>query len=119
MYMDEDSRRPGRLAKGLAARSMKPLEENFVPGENDVICGYGRSCFEHIGNARFREMVTESLEDYSGSSSKLGKTIIICEIVNKVRQNSPNGGFVRADPMTGRFFEVGDFLAVRKFELYT
>jgi hypothetical protein len=44
----------------------------------------------------------------------LGKTLIICQIVNQVRKNSPNGGFVKKDPLTGRYYEVGDFLAREK-----
>lgn len=58
-------------------------------------------------------MVAEMLTQYSDASTKLDKTYIICEIVNRVRKNSPSGGFVKKDPMTGRYFEVGDFLAVR------
>lgn len=93
---------------------MKPLAENYAIGEHDVICGRGRRCYDHIGNQRFRKMVAHCLDEYSAAATKLEKTFIICEIVVRVRQNSPNGGFVKSDPMTGRFCEVGDFLAREK-----
>jgi hypothetical protein len=93
---------------------MKPLPDTYVLGEYDVICGRGRRCFNHIGNQRFRKMVEDSLSKYAEASAKLDKTYIICEVVNWVRKNSPNGGFVKKDPVNGRFFEVGDFLAVRR-----
>jgi hypothetical protein len=115
--VEEDPHRPERLAKGVAAHNWKNLRKNYVPGEHDVICGRGRSCFYHIGNQRFRTMVASCLEEYYSASTKLEKTFIICGIVNEVRQNSQNGGFVKCDPMTGQFFEVGDFLAVRNLKI--
>jgi hypothetical protein len=111
---EEKHRQSIRLAKGLAAHNMKPLPDTYVLGENDVICGRGRRCFNHIGNQRFRRMVEDSLSKYAEAGAKLEKTFIICEVVNWVRKNSPNGGFVKKDPVNGRFFEVGDFLAREK-----
>jgi hypothetical protein len=101
-----------RLAKGLAAHNMRELSEDFQLGDNDVVCGRGRKCFYHIGNQRFRDIVIDMLEKYSESSSKLDKSYIICDVVNMVRKSSPLGGFVKKDVHTGRYCEVGDFLAV-------
>lgn len=101
-----------RLAKGQAAHNMRQLPEDYALSEYDVICGRGRRCFNHVGNQHFRKIVADLLPKYSDASAKLEKTIIICDVVNTVRQNSPQGGFVKKDPMTGRYFEVGDFLAV-------
>lgn len=109
----EDKQGKGlRLAKGLAAHNMRELPEDFELGEYDVICGRGRKCFHHIGNQRFREIVLDLLDKYSDSSSKLDKSYIICDVVNRVRKSSPLGGFVKRDANTGRYYEVGDFLAV-------
>ena len=104
-----------RLAKGMAAHNMRELPPDYQLGDNDVICGRGRKCFNHIGNQRFREMVLDLLEKYSDSSSKLDKSYIICDVVNRIRKSSPLGGFVKKDAQTGRYFEVGDFLAVSFF----
>jgi hypothetical protein len=108
----DDYKQTVRLAKGLAAHNVKQLPEDYQLGEHDVICGRGRKCFQHSGNQRFRKLVADMLPKYSESPSKLDKTFIICDVVNRVRENSPNGGFVKKDPMSGRYFEVGDFLAV-------
>lgn len=112
-YNQEKQKQVQRLAKGQAAHNMRQLPEDYVLSEYDVICGRGRRCFNHIGNQRFRKIVADILPKYSDASAKLEKTIIICDVVNTVRGSSPNGGFVKKDPATGRYFEVGDFLAVR------
>ena len=103
-----------RLAKGQAAHNMRQLPFDYILSEYDVICGRGRRCFNHIGNQRFRKIVADMLPKYSDAATKLEKTIIICEVVNLIRRSSPQGGFVKKDPMTGRYFEVGDFLAVSR-----
>lgn len=90
------------------------LPENFVPGENDVILGRGRKTFQHIGNERFRKLVESRLEEYSNSLTKIAKSGILSQIVQEVRRRSPHGGFVKKDTTTGRWYEVGDFLAREK-----
>jgi hypothetical protein len=100
------------LAKGVAAHNSKLLPPEYKLGDDDVICGRGSRCFNHTGNKKFRKIVEEHLDRYSNTSCKFDKTNIICEIVNIVRQYSPNGGFVKKDTSTGRYYEVGDFLAV-------
>lgn len=112
LEVNEEAKQTVRLAKGLAAHNMKPLPEDFVLGEYDVVCGRGRKCFNHIGNQRFRKIVFDCLPKYADASAKLEKTYIICDVVNRIRKGSPNGGFVKKDPSTGRYVEVGDFLAV-------
>ena len=103
------------LLKGIAAHSTRPLPLDYELGDDDVFCGRGCRCFNHIGNQRFRALVESQLERYSLATTKMDKTIVICEVVNYVRTKSPNGGFVKKDPLSGRFFEVGDFLAVSIF----
>lgn len=93
---------------------MHMLPEDFVPGPYDVVCGRGRRCFTHIGNQYFRGVVAQYIERYSTCKSKLEKTSILGEIVTRVRAFSPKGGFVKKDPQTGRWLEVGDFLAREK-----
>lgn len=100
------------LLKGIAAHSTRPLPPDYTLGNKDVFCGRGCRCFNHIGNQRFRAIVESQLDRYSKAKTKMDKTVVICEVVNFVRANSPDGGFVKKDPLTGRFFEVGDFLAV-------
>lgn len=93
--------------------NMKPLPENFEPGDDDVICGRGKKCYTHIGNERFRERVLTFLDEYSMTKSKLDKSGVLSKVVDEVRQYSPNGGFIKQDA-NGRWHEVGDFLAREK-----
>ena len=58
-------------------------------------------------------MVDEALDKYVGKQ-KLEKTLIICELVQRVREASPLGGFVKKDINTGRYYEVGDHFAREK-----
>jgi len=92
---------------------MTPLPENFEPGPDDVICGRGKKCYNHIGNERFRQRVLTFLDEYSRAKSKLDKSGVLSKVVFEVRQNSPKGGFVKQDS-NGVWFEVGDFLAREK-----
>lgn len=103
------------LSTGVAAHMTKALPVDFVLGENDVICGRGSRCFNHIGNQRFRAIVDERLEEYMKTTCKHEKTTIIIDIVKIIRKNSPNGGFVKKDTESGLYYEVGDFLAVSSF----
>lgn len=100
--------------KGVAGQNMTALPKEFVPGEWDIICGRGRKAFNHIGNERFRKLVESRLEEYSNASAKLEKSYILSDIVCEVRQRSPQGGFVKRDSASGRWYEVGDFLAREK-----
>lgn len=91
--------------------NMTPMPENFEPGLDDVICGRGKKCYNHVGNERFRKRVLTFLDEYSRAKSKVDKSGVLSKVVDEVRQCSPNGGFVKQDT-DGRWHEVGDFLAV-------
>jgi hypothetical protein len=95
--------------------SMTQMPEGFVPGDNDVICGRGRECFNHNGNERFRRIVYGYLDQYSKSISKMEKSYILSDIVAKIRKSSPNGGaFVKKCPESKQYYDVGCFLAREK-----
>jgi hypothetical protein len=91
---------------------LRLLPQGFVLGNNDVLCGRGKKCFKHIGNLTFRKLIQERLQKYDAAATKTEKTFIIREVVNIVRDTSPNGGFVKRDTLTGRYYEVGDTMAV-------
>jgi hypothetical protein len=61
---------------------------------------------EWAGNAQFRELVASRLDDYSSASSKLEKSAIVACVLSAVRAKSPNGGFIKKDPLTGQWYEV-------------
>lgn len=94
--------------------SSKLLPHDFVPGTYDVYCGRGTQCFHHIGNQIFRHLIADMLDEYSHASSKYEKSRIIDAVVNTIRQQTPYGGFIKKDYSTGRYQEVGDFIAREK-----
>ena len=91
------------------------LQLNFIPDENDVLCGRGNECYNHNGNAKFRYIVQAFVQEYSNINNKHDKSAIINKVLYFIRSQSPNGGFVKKDLQTGRFFEVGDCAAVSTF----
>jgi hypothetical protein len=93
---------------------MTLLPESFEPSDDDVLVGRGKTCFNHVGNQRFRVKVTDYLEEYSRAKTKADKSVILTKVVSEVRKKSPLGGFVKKDNKTSRWFEVGDFLAREK-----
>jgi hypothetical protein len=91
-----------------------PLAPDFVPGEYDVVCAKGKAVQNHVGNRRFRVICRMHLERYNAATSKQEKSRIVSDIVDTIRQASPDGGFVKLDPLTGSWREVGDHLAREK-----
>jgi len=51
------------------------------------------------------------VKDYVKAKSRTEKSTIITALVDHVHRISPLGGFVRANPATGNFYEVGDLIA--------
>jgi hypothetical protein len=119
---DDDEKAPaGALRKRKKANSriqMKLLPEDFTPSEHDVLCGRGRACHMWDGNRAYRKMVVSKLGSYLAAKTKVDKGVILSDIVYAVRRKSPQGGFVKQDSETGRWHEVGDFLAREKTSQY-
>lgn len=103
-----------RSASPIGGGDRRDLSGSFVPGDYDVICGKGKGCFNHQGNKNFRKIVGLFLESYSEASSKLEKSAIVSAIIQTVRSQSGEGGFVKKDSSTGLWVEVGDHLAREK-----
>ena len=55
-----------------------------------------------------------NLDRYSEASTKLEKSTIVSSILQTVRSQSPEGGFIKLDPASGTWQEVGDHLAREK-----
>lgn len=62
--------------------------------------------FRSIGNATFRDLVASKLDEYSAATSKLEKSAIVTSILYQIRTKSPQGGFIKKDPLTGQWYEV-------------
>ena len=91
---------------------MTLLPCGFRPGPFDVICARGREATKHAGNENFLSIVKSFITQYSQATSRIKKSIIVTRIVDKVREQSPNGGFVKEE--RGDWYEVGEHLAREK-----
>ena len=94
---------------GGAKGNMTPLPFGFEPSNADVLCGRGKKNYNSLGNQRLRRIVDSYVEQYSAATSRQDKSDILSAIVNDVRQASPHGGFIKQDPATERWFEVGAY----------
>jgi hypothetical protein len=91
------------------------LPASFVPGKKDVIVGRGKVCYKHSGNQRLARIVTSVLQAYSSAgSTKKAKSELIKNIVVQIRESSPEGGFVKYDSGSSKWYEVGDRIAREK-----
>jgi hypothetical protein len=92
----------------------KFLPKEFEPGFNDVLIGRGKRFYKHSGNKIFRILVASRLGEYSVATSKMEKSKILVSAVSEIQKKSPHGGFIKKDPETGLWFQIGEFLAREK-----
>jgi hypothetical protein len=92
-------------------KTMRRLPEEFQPGSLDVICQRGRVAFLH--NQHFRKLVEGYVDRYANASSRVDKSMVVSEVMARVREASPDGGFVRLEG-DGFYYEVGDAIAREK-----
>lgn len=86
-----------------------------APTNNDVLCGRGGAVNGHPGNVRLRALVgTMKAAYHSPQTRKSQKAQIAAAIVRTIRALDPPGQFLRANPSTGRWYEIGDAAATRK-----
>lgn len=90
----------------------RPLAHDFVPGPYDVICARGKQAAQHPGNVRFRDIIQRFKPEYAKAATKVEKSLLVSEIVDSVREHTPDGGFVKK--FGGRYYEVGDSVAREK-----
>lgn len=74
----------------------------------------GKSCYDHIGNRRFRVTIAVNLRRYVYARTKVEKSQVVASIVEHLRESSSVGGFVKKNHRTGRYMAVSDALAREK-----
>jgi hypothetical protein len=82
---------------------------DFIPSPNDVVRVRGKSYWDHVGNKMYRRFIAGATETYSGTSSKLGKTLVVSDIVEAVQKR--NGRFVKRESKGGPWVEVDEVFA--------
>ena len=97
---------------------LRILPKDFQPGKYDVLCGKGKAAYVHAGNEHFRNLVTACAEAYAKAEKKDDKTEIVQDLVKYIRElcqkHNGDGGFIRFDKMTRRWYEIGDNAAREK-----
>jgi hypothetical protein len=98
---------------------MKQLPIDYKLGPNDVLCGRGLYCSEHIGNVRLRTIVQRYLPEYVMAKKKREKSALLERVIDEVRccdfyasDSSNSGRFVKYDPTMERYHEVNDIHVV-------
>jgi hypothetical protein len=90
----------------------RQLSRNFVPGKYSVLCGRGSKCTKSSGNQNLKRLVLNSLKAYSEATNKLEKTSIVSAIIGSVKQQAPDGAFIKYED--GAWWEVEESFAREK-----
>eukprot|EP00573_Skeletonema_grethae_P011727 CAMPEP_0201699042 /NCGR_PEP_ID=MMETSP0578-20130828/22071_1 /ASSEMBLY_ACC=CAM_ASM_000663 /TAXON_ID=267565 /ORGANISM="Skeletonema grethea, Strain CCMP 1804" /LENGTH=698 /DNA_ID=CAMNT_0048185709 /DNA_START=103 /DNA_END=2199 /DNA_ORIENTATION=+ len=108
----------------LKSADLQPPIPEVLPGQggavrtpncNDVLSGRGGRINSHSGNVHFREMVESLKRDYlDPRTKKLEKARIAARLVATIRRLDPPGKFLKEDPNTGMWVEIGDERAWKK-----
>jgi hypothetical protein len=90
------------------------LGVDFQPSKLSVICGRGKSSYDHTGNHHLRMLASAFVADYSQAGRKLAKSSIVAYIVAMTRERG--GSFCKCE--NGAWFEVGDRCAREKVSTF-
>jgi len=86
-----------------------------TPHPHDVLSGRGGRINSHPGNVHFREIIDAYKRQYlDPRTKKTEKARIAARIVQSVRTLEPGGRFLKEDPHTGLWMEIGDERAWKK-----
>ena len=66
-------------------KRMVPLDQSYQPGTYDVVCGRGKGSYNRPGNKRFRSLVATYIPQYMRARSKIDKSMVLNDIIDKVR----------------------------------
>mmetsp|Transcript_9147 Transcript_9147/g.14201 ORF Transcript_9147/g.14201 Transcript_9147/m.14201 type:complete len:270 (-) Transcript_9147:249-1058(-) len=91
--------------------TIKILPPGYVPTDFDVICGKGLRVKRHPGNIRFRTTIRKYMPEFQNARSKLEKGVIYSNIMDYMQKD---GGFVKQDKATQRWYEVSENVAREK-----
>lgn len=97
-------------------KKVEPLPVDYVLGPNDILCGRGKKCFEHVGNRNFRKIVEATLNHYTSAPTKLEKSCIVRAVMDYMCSKS-EGGFIRYDPLSNHYFKVSENVAVSEHKI--
>ena len=95
------------IRNGLPLRcetEVKKLKEVDQPTKHDIIVGRHKQAFNHIGNARFREVISSFLPRYMYAPTRRHRANLSKEIVDKIEVTGVR--FLKEDTKTGLWMEL-------------
>lgn len=93
-------------ASSCSGSDCTELPPDFQPSYYDIMCGRGKGCSNWVGNRRFLVTVTMNKQRYLDASTKAAKSKVVDEIVRTIESNSPNAGFIKQEPSSGRWYKI-------------
>ena len=86
------------------------LPADFTPGEFDVVIGRGKALKALPGNKHLEKCIRSIADDYA-AADKARKSYLLSQLVKQVYAKSPAAGFVKKDPVSGRYYAVEEALS--------
>jgi len=99
----------------ISTPSIQPIVNKVVvdPTFHDVLLGRGSVIQNHLGNRKFRSLISRYSLDYT-CAKKNDKQFIAMQIIREVRLSFPVGRFLKRDPTGNHWYEVDDQEATTK-----
>lgn len=114
-YEARNLKSPHTLDRKLSSGSAQTSSRQRLGVEilaTDVLCGRGKTSFNHVGNRRFRDLIAASTEKYNNARSRLEKSMVVHSIVEQVKK--VQGRFLKQDRYSGRWYELDERQAKEK-----
>jgi len=104
-----------KISRDTEQDKLGPIDADgiVIVTDNDILCGRGGRTNHHIGNRRFRDIVSLHRPDYV-RATKVLKPAVARLLVNAIRTGTPPGRFLKRDEKTGKWHDIGDKRAAEK-----
>lgn len=86
--------------------------KDTVPNDFDILLGRDKASCHHVGNKRFRVVVSINRERYQSCDSREAKTRITSEVIASIRESG--GRFLKKNETSDEYEDVGDVIAHEK-----
>jgi hypothetical protein len=106
-------RKQSASSKVVFTMSKQQLHSIVAPHEHDVLSGRGNFVNYHIGNEHFRNLVRKHKVPYV-ACPKPQKGKFSRMIVEEIRCRTPPGRFLKQDPATKLWYDIGEKKALDK-----
>lgn len=102
-----------RTSVSIEAIPVPPSTTPTQPTISDVLCGRGAATNNHPGNLRFRALISLHQDQYLAAQNG-EKAEISRSVVRALRQFDPPGRFLKKEPHSGLWFDIGEDKATEK-----